>query len=133
MPHHVRLHIRIRIGQRMAHSSLRSQMHNRLDRRVTTDQLVDRLPISDIRAVEGKSRLSLQACQPRLLQPDVVIVVEVVHADYARAARQQRLSHMIADEPRDPGQQNTHRGRATSRSSNNSSTAWPSEMWHSWI
>ena len=84
---------------------------------------MDRLTIGHVRRAKCEARLAVQPRQPRLLQPHVVVGVQVVHAQHALAARQQRLGDMIANEARRSGQQDRHSGRATRRSSSNSSTA----------
>src|SRR5690606_27797744 len=56
----------------------------------------------------GVARMVLEARQPRLLQGDVVVVVEVVEADDLVAARQQHLRDMTADEAGSAGDENLH-------------------------
>ena len=107
----------------MPHTRLRGQMNNRRYVAVLTDKAMDRLPIGHVRCVKCEAWLAIQPRQPRLLQPHVVVGVQVVHAEHALAARQQRLGDMITDEARRSGQQDRHSGRATRRSSSNSRTA----------
>ena len=124
MTHHVGLHIGVRIDQRVPHPGLRRQVHDRLDVRVRRGQRLHRRAVRDVDLVERESALRRQPVQPRLLQPHVVIRVEVVHPDHRRRRRQHRLGDVVADEPRRAGDQDGHAiGRATRRSSSNSSTA----------
>ena len=125
MTHHVGLHIGIRIHQRMPHPGLRRQMH---DRRPDPHDPATSRPTASLSDTSSwwnaKPACATQPVQPRLLQPHIIIVVQVVQADHAVAARQQRLGDMVADEPGAAGDQDLHgSGRATRRSSSSSSTA----------
>jgi len=62
------------------------------------DDRGERRPVGDVGAMEGEARLTVELGEPRLLQRDVVIVVEIVDRDDGVAARQQRLADMEADE-----------------------------------
>ena len=93
------------------------------------------MPVGNIQLMKHKARLRAQPVQPRLLQPHVVIGVEVIHPNHGFAARQQGCRDVITNEPGRAGDQEPAHAAplAISRSSSNSSTAWPRAMWHSWI
>jgi hypothetical protein len=55
-----------------------------------------------------KARIGRQARQPRLLEGDIVVVVEIVNADDFVAAREQALADMHADKPGGAGEQDLH-------------------------
>ena len=59
-------------------------------------------------AVKPKPRVLPQPVQPRLLQPHIIVVVQVVDADDRIAPRQQRLGNMVADEAGAAGDQDLH-------------------------
>ena len=124
VPHHVRVNISVRIDQGVPDPGLRRQVHDDGDVRMRGSQRLHRRAVRDIDPVKSEAGLRFQPVQPRLLQPHVVIGVEVIDPDHLRALRQQRLGHVIADEPRRAGEQDLHViGRATRRSSSNSNTA----------
>src|SRR5690606_41731390 len=68
------------------------------------------LLVGEVDAVERERRVAPQPLEPRLLEPDVVVVVEVVDADDRVAALQQALGQVVADEPR--GSRDQHGARA---------------------
>ena len=70
--------------------------------------------IGKVQLHEAKARILLQALEPRHLQRDVVVVVEVVEPDHFVAARKQLPRGMKADESRGAGDQNLHRRPSTS-------------------
>ena len=72
---------------------------------------------------KAKSWVAFELCQPRLLQPHLVIVIQIVDTHDARALRQQRGGDVIADGACRAGQQDRHNGVFTRRSSSSSSTA----------
>ncbi len=71
-------------------------------------EAVHRRAIGDVERVEreavGPCKPSSRACFSR----DVVIGVEIVDADHALAARQQRPGDVVADEPRNTRHQDCH-------------------------
>ena len=71
-------------------------------------QRLDRRAIADVGAPEAEAALARQLRQPRLLQRDIIVVVEVVDADHGLAARQQRPTDMRADEAGGAGQEDRH-------------------------
>ena len=73
----VRLHIGLRIGERIAHARLRGQMEHQREA-VLIEQRVHARRVGEIEFGEGKTRPLGKLLQPRLLQFDAVIVGEVV-------------------------------------------------------
>ena len=73
----------------------------------------ERLGVGEIDPLEAEAvaELPLQLVEPRLLQRRIVIIVEIVDPDDVVAALEQGARGRRADEPRSPGDQNSH-GRA---------------------
>ena len=125
VPHHIGLHIRIRIDQRVPHPGLRRQMHDPLDVAVVGDKRPNGVLVRHVQTVKRAA----DPVQPSLFQPNVIIVIEIINADHLVPTRQQGLGHMRPDEARTAGKKDFHAiGRATRRSSSNSSTACPSAI-----
>ena len=61
--------------------------------------------VGNIELAEGESLVRRQPRQPRLLQRDIVIVVEIVDAEHRVAARQKRLRHLRPDKAGGAGDQ----------------------------
>src|ERR1700722_18041025 len=115
-----------RLLQRVAHPRLGREMHDHLDPIAEPGQ---GLMVGKIETV--KNKLLAQSRQPRLLQPHIVIGVEVVHPHNLDAPPQQRRRHMVANKASGTGHHHAH--QAMSLSSRSVSTAWPRAMWHSWM
>ena len=64
--------------------------------------------VGEIQLVEGEAGGALKLGQPRLLQLNVVVGIEIIEADDLIAAVEQRLSGMVTDEPGRAGDQDTH-------------------------
>ena len=72
------------------------------------DQFGHGLGVGDISAHHAEARIRRQPPRPQLFQRDVVIGVEVVHADDGLAALQQALRHVHADEAGRSGDNDGH-------------------------
>jgi len=77
---------------------------------VMPDKGEDAVTVGNIELGEGKARISAQQGQARLLQPHIVVIVEVVDADYPIAALEQRPGDVKADEPGSTGEKDRHNG-----------------------
>ena len=97
MTHDIRLDIGIGIDQRIAHARLRRQMHDPGDFGKRLGQRQNGAMVGDIELSKDKRLVSLQPRQARLLERDVVIVVEIVYAQHRVNARQQRFGHLRPD------------------------------------
>ena len=84
--------------QGLAHPRLRRQMGHEAGL-VGLEQQPHRLPIRKITPREGEAGKLPKLGEPRLLQGDVIIGVEIVEADDAAARLQQAARQMKADEP----------------------------------
>ncbi len=91
MARHIGLDIGVRIDQRIAHPRLGGEMEDPLDALVGIGEFLHGAAIGDVEALEGEIPETLEQREARLLQPDVVIVVEVVDADDRVAALEQGL------------------------------------------
>lgn len=70
--------IGVRIGQRIAHTSLCREI-DQDGRARFLDQLAQLRPLFQIERDEGKAVMRLVSGEPRLLQLDIVVDVKVVH------------------------------------------------------
>ena len=86
------------IDQRVAHAGLGCEMHDAGDAGEVGGQLQHAVTVCDIDLVEIERLVGRQLRQPRLFQPHIIVVVEIVDADHGIAARQQGLGHGRADE-----------------------------------
>src|SRR6267154_2396364 len=92
----IRVHIGVRMIDRMAHAGLRRQM-NDLGKSVSGKQLTRCVPIREIGVHETEPRIAAQYAQSRLLQDRVVVAVEAVQTYDVAALRQQPTSDVKAD------------------------------------
>ena len=106
----IRLDIGVRIDQRMPHSRLRGEMHH-LRKPPGGEQRGHFRPIGDVEPLEAEAREGGELFQPRLLEPHVVVRIEIVDADDGSAAFEQTTRHVKADEARGPGDQDRFRVR----------------------
>ena len=97
LTHHIGGDIGVRIDERIAHPRLCGQMHDVCDARKIGRQLEHGRAIGNVDLVKVKMRPGRQPVQPRLFQPDIVIVVEIVHSDDMGASREQGVRHRRAD------------------------------------
>ena len=72
------------------------------------DQAGHGLPVGDVEAFEDEAVAFAQCLQPRFLQWDVVVVVDVVDADDVVAPVQQGKRSVKTDEAGGAGNQNRH-------------------------
>ncbi len=110
---HVVAHELIRLVDRMPHSGLGRQVaHPRLRARGAADEVVEGvlhgLAITDVGTHEAEVGLLLEDRVAPLLEPGVVVRVEVVVADHLVAALEQGPGDMKADESGAAGQQDSH-------------------------
>ena len=98
-----------RILQRVAHAGLRREVNHALEL-LAREQLRHPRPVGEIQLDEAEVRPLPQLREPRLLQRDVVVVVEVVEPDDFVAALQQELRGVEADEAGRAGDEKFHEG-----------------------
>ena len=101
-------HIGERMIQRIAHPRLRRQVNHVPQTADPCHFAQHAVVVGDVQPVEAEAGLFGQPRQPRLLERNVVIVVEVVDADDLFAARKQRLSDVITDEAGGAGHEEAH-------------------------
>ena len=88
LPHYIGLHIGVGVDQRMADPGLGGEMDDpgdRFTRRL--DRRRRGLAIGNVGPGESEGLVRLQQGEPRLLEADVVVVVQIVDAENAFAAR----------------------------------------------
>ena len=102
----VRADVLVRIRQRVAHAGLRREVDDAIEA-FLREQRVDRGPVGDVELVEREVGV-LELLQPRELEVDVVVLVEVVESDHGVAAREQALRDVHADETGGAGDEDFH-------------------------
>jgi hypothetical protein len=110
----VRVDVGVGVGQRVAHPRLRGQVDHAVEPS-PAEQLGDGGALGEVQLAEAEARVPPQLRQPRLLEGDVVVVVEAVDPDEVVAARQQAPADMKADEAGRAGHQDPSHRRASSR------------------
>ena len=103
----VRLDVRVRIGQRIAHARLRRQVDHAL-RAKLGERTFERRPVLERTAHEAEVRVRRELGEARFLQRRVVVVVEVVVAEHVVAAREQALAQGRSDEAGGAGDEDAH-------------------------
>ena len=106
--HDVRLHVGMRIFHGVADAGLCGEVHHPL-RPVIGKGLFNAVAVGQISAGKLEVRMSLQALEPGLFQPHVVVVAEIIEPHDGFAAREQSLRRMETDKTRRAGNQDPHR------------------------
>ena len=96
----------------MANPRLRREMHD-LREGTSPEQMRRRIGVGEIETRELEVTMAREAREPRLLERDVVIRIEVVDTRDLRAPRYETLYRMHADKSGAAGHQNTRRLHAT--------------------
>ncbi len=102
------LDIGIGVFERIAHPGLCGEVDDAGEVLVGRDQGEHAVAIGDVELGKDKIWQDVQLGEPRLLQPRVVIVVDVVDADDAVTAVQQSFGGMEADKPGNTGDEDRH-------------------------
>jgi hypothetical protein len=101
-----------RVLQRVADARLRTHVDDRL-RSLHAEEARHSRAVCQIEAMEAEARVARQLGEPCLLQPGIVVVVEVVETDHLVAARQEELADVESDEPGGAGDEDAaHDGGA---------------------
>ena len=103
----VRLDVRVRVDQRIAHASLRCEVHH------AVEPLLGKQPfyaaaVGDVELHEAETRQRREPHEPVALELRVVVVVEIVEANDLVASGQKRPRYMAADEARRTSDENFH-------------------------
>ncbi len=110
--HHVAIDVAVQVGvrvdQRIADAGLRRQMHDPVDLAFVREDGGYRIAVGDVEAQEGKARPAFEPRQPRFLQRDLVIVVQVVDADHGLTAAEESFGDVVAYKACHAGDQNAH-------------------------
>ena len=77
-------------------------------RAVPVEQGAHGVPIRDVDLLEREGGKALEPREPGLLEPDVVVLAQVVDTGYGITARGEREADLRADEPRGPGDEDRH-------------------------
>ena len=101
------VHIGIRDG--VPHACLRGEIHDDL-RPVAREEVGNQALVGKVSADEREVLEHLELCQPRLLEPDVIVVVQIVQPDYVRPrlVRQNALRQVRANKPGRAGNEDGH-------------------------
>jgi hypothetical protein len=100
-------HIGLRIDQRVADARLRRQVDDDLEL-LAGVQLAEPGAIGQIHAHEAKSLNPLELAQARLLQRDIVVVIQIVEANDRPPLLQQPAGQVKTDETRHADDQDRH-------------------------
>ena len=100
-PHEVGVHVGMGMGQGVAHTRLRGEVHDPL-RLLGREDLLHRRAIGDVDAQEPEPRVTVKARQAGLFQAHLIVVVEVVEPDDLIAPLEQAYTQGRADETRGP-------------------------------
>ena len=80
--------IRMGVGKRVAHAGLGGEVNHPL-RAFLSEEDRHLLAIGDIQFLKAKSRLRQQVRQPVLFQAGIIIIVQIIDAEYFLAACEQ--------------------------------------------
>src|ERR1700719_2324274 len=101
----VALHVDLRIDERIAHTRLSREIDDGLEA-VLAEHLRNTGSIGEVDPDKRETGHRLELVQPRPFQIYVVVLVEIVEANYRPATLQQRASKVEADEARGTGDKN---------------------------
>ncbi len=108
VPNDVRLDVGTRILEAVADPRLGREVNDPVG---PLHRVHHRREVGDVAAHEGEVLPRRKTCEARLLQTDVVIVVQVVDADHGLAPVEQGEAHMHAYETGRTGEKNGHGSR----------------------
>jgi hypothetical protein len=93
--------VAVDVGERglnaVAHAGLRAEVDDSLEL-LAGEQLRHSVSVGEVELDELEPSVALEHLEPRVLQREVVVLVEVVEADDLVAALEQQLRRMISDE-----------------------------------
>jgi hypothetical protein len=99
-PGHVGVDIGMRVLERVAHACLRGEVHDRVEA-PACENLLHGGAIREVGTHElepSRPRVPGEEREPPLLEPHVVIGIEVVEADHVVAAAEEAARQVVADE-----------------------------------
>ena len=99
----------VRIGQRIAHTGLRRQVNDAGDIAVLGDQVFHRSPVGDIQAFEAETVVAAKHIKARLLQRNVIVIIEIIDTDNLVAPLKKRARGMETNESGGAGNQDSHK------------------------
>src|SRR5690606_24990498 len=99
--------VRARVFERIAHAGLGGEIDYAIGA-VFAKRAFEQRRVRDVAAYFTKALAFVQPCQTRFLERDIVIVVDVVHADHAIAAVDECVRHVRSDESGGAGNQYLH-------------------------
>ena len=100
--------VRVRILERVPDAGLRSEVDHP-GRSLRLEQSGDRLLVREVDLRKAKPLEAGELAQPRLLESDVVVRVQVVHADDTAPALEEPPRDVHSDEARAAGHEDAHR------------------------
>jgi hypothetical protein len=106
-PLQIGIDIGVRVFQRISHPGLRGEVNDTI-RLFISENACHRVFVFNRNTVKVKRLMPGDAGKPRILQRDIIIVVEIVNPDDIIAARKQALDTMHADEAGATCNQNFH-------------------------
>jgi hypothetical protein len=106
-PHQIAFHVSVWVLERIADPGLRREMDDPLGL-VSAEQTGHSRRIRQVQLLEIEVGMGRELIQPRLLESDVVVRIQIVQADDFVAPRQKALGHVKADKASNAGDQNLH-------------------------
>ena len=116
MPHQIGLDIGMRVLDRIPHPRLRAEMDDAVEV-LAFEHLGELGHAGEVLLVEGKAIAAhfAQGSKAILLEADLIIVVDVIDADNAVAAREELAGEAVANEPGGAGDEGAHGGSVVIR------------------
>src|SRR6185437_15167541 len=108
LAHDVAVDIGVRVLQRVAHAGLCREMDDPRYVAITCEHFGDTVAVGDVDLVKDEIRIALEPFETSLLQPDAVVLVQIVDANDRLAPLGEAACDMKADEARGPGDENAH-------------------------
>lgn len=96
----------VRTGNRAPHPWLRRQMHHCFEIAVA-EKAFDPPPVREVKGEEPESGPDAELSKPGILEPGIVVVIQVIYTDYLKPIRQKPVNEVRANETGDTGDQNS--------------------------
>ena len=106
-PRDIALHVSVWRFEGVAHAGLRGEMDDPLEL-LPGEQLGDAIVVGEIELYETECRQFFEPGEARLLQRNVVVVIQVIETDDVVAPPDQEVGHMRAYETRGAGNEDFH-------------------------
>jgi len=106
-PGHVAVDVSLRILERVAHARLRRQVHDPREA-LAREQCADLRGVRQIELHEAEGGVAFEPLEARLLEGDVVVLVEIIETHHLVTLAEQPLRRRRPDEPGGACDQDLH-------------------------